>query len=120
MSKYRHELPQLGDALFLTDGGLETTLIFHDGVDLPYFAAFDLLKDDAGRATLRRYFERYVGRREGARRRPRPRNADVARERRLGSEARLRRERARGGQPSVRSICCSTCGATTRRPRRRS
>jgi S-methylmethionine-dependent homocysteine/selenocysteine methylase len=61
MSKYRHRLPQLGTELFLTDGGLETTLIFHDGVDLPCFAAFDLLKDETGVAVLRRYFERYAG-----------------------------------------------------------
>ena len=46
MSKYRHRLPQLKDAgrVFLADGGLETTLIYHDGIELPYFAAFDLLK----------------------------------------------------------------------------
>jgi S-methylmethionine-dependent homocysteine/selenocysteine methylase len=44
----------------MTDGGLETTLIFHEGVDLPAFAAFDLLGNDAGLATLRRYFERYA------------------------------------------------------------
>ena len=31
MSKYRNRLPQLGDRLFLTDGGLETTLVFHEG-----------------------------------------------------------------------------------------
>ena len=61
MTKYRHRLPQLGPAVFLTDGGLETTLIFHDGVDLPYFAAFDLLKNDDGQAMLRRYFDRYAG-----------------------------------------------------------
>jgi len=60
MSKYRNHLPQLGDRLFLTDGGLETTLVFHDGVDLPCFAAFDLLRDEAGIAALRRYFDRYV------------------------------------------------------------
>ncbi len=36
-------LPQLGGELFLTDGGIETSLIFHDGLDLPLFAAFDLL-----------------------------------------------------------------------------
>jgi S-methylmethionine-dependent homocysteine/selenocysteine methylase len=59
-SKYRRRLPQLRGGLFMTDGGLETTLIFHDGVELPAFAAFDLLKDDAGLATLRRYFERYA------------------------------------------------------------
>lgn len=60
MSKYRHKLPQLGNALFLTDGGLETTLLFHDGVPLPHFAAFDLLKDAAGLARLGAYYERYL------------------------------------------------------------
>ena len=60
MSKYRRRLPQLGDRVFLTDGGLETTLVFHEGLDLPAFAAFDLLKDDAGIAVLRAYFERYT------------------------------------------------------------
>lgn len=59
-SRYRAELPQLGDELFLTDGGIETTLIFHRGLDLPEFAAFDLLKDDAGTDELRRYFVPYL------------------------------------------------------------
>ena len=53
-------LPQLSDAVFITDGGLETTLIFRDGFDLPHFAAFDLLKDDVGRAGLRAYYEPYI------------------------------------------------------------
>ena len=44
MATYRNDLPQLSGDLFLTDGGLETTLIFHEGLELPYFAAFDLLK----------------------------------------------------------------------------
>jgi S-methylmethionine-dependent homocysteine/selenocysteine methylase len=58
---YRDGLPQLqGDRLFLTDGGLETSLIFHQGIDLPCFAAFDLLKDDEGTAALRAYFEPYL------------------------------------------------------------
>jgi hypothetical protein len=35
MSKYRRRLPQLGDRVFLTDGGLETTLVFHEGIELP-------------------------------------------------------------------------------------
>jgi len=60
MSKYRHHLPQLRNHLFLTDGGLETTLIFHDGVDLPHFAAFDLLKSDEGFERLRGYYRRYA------------------------------------------------------------
>ena len=58
--KYRDHLPQLDGELFLTDGGLETTLIFHEGIDLPAFAAFDMLKDAEGTATLRRYFDRYA------------------------------------------------------------
>jgi homocysteine S-methyltransferase len=60
MSQYRHSLPHITDALFMTDGGLETTLIFQDGVELPYFAAFDLLKDGEGVERLRRYFARYA------------------------------------------------------------
>jgi homocysteine S-methyltransferase len=60
MSKYRKRLPQLGSGIFATDGGLETTLIYQEGMDLPAFAAFDLLKNDAGVATLRAYFERYA------------------------------------------------------------
>jgi S-methylmethionine-dependent homocysteine/selenocysteine methylase len=54
-------LPQLSsDRPFITDGGLETTLIFHQGLDLPDFAAFTLLGDEAGEAALRRYFESYL------------------------------------------------------------
>ena len=60
MSLDRSPLPQLGGGLFLTDGGIETTLIFHDGLALPYFAAFDLLKTPAGTAALYAYYERYA------------------------------------------------------------
>ena len=59
-AKYRHALPQRSGALFLTDGGIETTLIFQDGLDLPYFAAFHLLRDARGREALVRYYERYI------------------------------------------------------------
>ena len=59
-SRYRRQLPQLAEELFLTDGGIETTLVFHEGIELPYFAAFDLLKDEPGTAALRAYFERYA------------------------------------------------------------
>lgn len=45
---------------FLTDGGLETTLVFVDGIDLPDFAAFPLLDSDDGRAALRRYYTPYL------------------------------------------------------------
>jgi S-methylmethionine-dependent homocysteine/selenocysteine methylase len=60
MSKYRNDLPQLSGRLFLTDGGIETHLIFNERLDLPYFAAFHLLRDPIGRAALARYYERYI------------------------------------------------------------
>ncbi|MBX6741227.1 MAG: homocysteine S-methyltransferase family protein [Acetobacteraceae bacterium] len=60
MAKYRRHLPQLDGGLFLTDGGIETTLIFHEGLDLPFFAAFDLLKDAEGTEALRRYYARHA------------------------------------------------------------
>lgn len=53
-------LPHELDALTLADGGLETTLIFHDDLDLPDFAAFPLLESADGRAALERYFEAYI------------------------------------------------------------
>ena len=53
-------LPQLDGRLFLTDGGIETWLIFHDRLELPLFAAFDLLKHEAGIAALSRYYRRYL------------------------------------------------------------
>ena len=53
-------LPQLHDRLYLTDSGLETTLIFRDHLDLPVFAAFVLLETDLGRRRLRSYFERHA------------------------------------------------------------
>jgi S-methylmethionine-dependent homocysteine/selenocysteine methylase len=60
MARYRNQLPQLSGGLFLTDGGLETTLIFHEGLALPYFAAFDLLTHDEGYAVLQKYFRTYA------------------------------------------------------------
>jgi S-methylmethionine-dependent homocysteine/selenocysteine methylase len=53
-------LPQLSAPLFIADGGLETTLVFLHGVDLPDFAAFPLLDDEAGREHLRRYYDPYL------------------------------------------------------------
>jgi S-methylmethionine-dependent homocysteine/selenocysteine methylase len=60
MAKYRSKLPQLGGELFLSDGGIETSLIFLDGIELPYFAAFDLLKTKEGRESLRKYYMPYL------------------------------------------------------------
>lgn len=68
MTRYRSSLPQLTPHLFLTDGGIETTLIYHDRLILPEFAAFHLLRSDAGRAALLRYFTSYaeIARRHGS------------------------------------------------------
>jgi len=60
MSKYRDHLPQLDGGIFLSDGGLETTLIFHDKLALPYFAAFHLMKDGAGTEALRKYYRSHA------------------------------------------------------------
>jgi S-methylmethionine-dependent homocysteine/selenocysteine methylase len=59
-ARWRHALPQLADRVFLTDGGLETTLIFHDGIDLPHFASIDLLRRPGGEAMVADYYRRYA------------------------------------------------------------
>lgn len=60
MAKYRHDLPQHRGGIFLTDGGMETTLIFHRGLELPHFAAFVLLDSAEGREHLKQYYESYL------------------------------------------------------------
>jgi S-methylmethionine-dependent homocysteine/selenocysteine methylase len=60
MTDDRLSLPQLEHRPFLTDSGLETKLIFIDGVELPEFAAFVLLETADGRQRLRDYFERHA------------------------------------------------------------
>jgi S-methylmethionine-dependent homocysteine/selenocysteine methylase len=44
----------------ITDGGLETTLIYHYGAELPDFAAFVLLDDEDGIELLSRYYAPYI------------------------------------------------------------
>ncbi len=58
--KDRRLLPQLDGKLFLTDGGFETTLIFHEGWDLPMGEAFVLLETEKGRKAILEYFDRYL------------------------------------------------------------
>lgn len=67
MAKYRQNLPQLANRTFLSDGGMETTLIFHEGLDLPHFASFTLMATPEGRQKLREYYVRYltIARRSG-------------------------------------------------------
>ncbi|MEM8844313.1 MAG: homocysteine S-methyltransferase family protein [Pseudomonadota bacterium] len=59
MPKYRANPPQLSGDLYLTDGGIETTMIFHEGFELPCFAAFPLLEDVRGLESLQRYFDNH-------------------------------------------------------------
>jgi S-methylmethionine-dependent homocysteine/selenocysteine methylase len=67
MAQYRNALPQMSGKLFLTDGGIETTLIFHDGLTLRDFAAFELVNTSEGEEALRKYFRSYadIARRNG-------------------------------------------------------
>ncbi len=60
MPRYRDNLPQLADTVFLTDGGLETYLVFLERIDLPCFASFPMVRDAAGQDRLRRYFEPFL------------------------------------------------------------
>jgi homocysteine S-methyltransferase len=54
-----HNLPQL-DHPYLTDGGLETDMIFNHGLELPCFASVAMLASEEGRETLKRYFRPYL------------------------------------------------------------
>ncbi|HEX5838799.1 MAG TPA: homocysteine S-methyltransferase family protein [Anaerolineales bacterium] len=60
MAKYRNALPQLSGEFFLTDGGIETTLVFLEGLELPLFSAFYLLRTPKGETALREYFKTYA------------------------------------------------------------
>src|SRR5437588_12875340 len=60
MHSNKAPLPQLGGELFLTDAGLQTSLIFYDGVDLPCFAAFPLLETEDGRQKLSDYVRPFL------------------------------------------------------------
>jgi len=53
-------LPHTDGGTFITDGGMETTLIFRDGLELPEFASFVLLDDPAGTEALLSYYEPYL------------------------------------------------------------
>jgi methionine synthase I (cobalamin-dependent) len=54
-------LPQPGSGrVFIGDGGLETTMIFDEGFELPCFASFVLLREPRGVEALRRYYRGYI------------------------------------------------------------
>ncbi|MGI9540407.1 MAG: homocysteine S-methyltransferase family protein [Miltoncostaeaceae bacterium] len=58
--KHREALPQLNGRFLITDGGLETDLIFNRGFDLPAFASFPLVGDPKGREALTDYFNGFA------------------------------------------------------------
>jgi S-methylmethionine-dependent homocysteine/selenocysteine methylase len=60
MAKYRNDLPQMSGGLFIKNGGLETTLIFKEGFDLPEFATFDLVNDNEGRKSISRNLQSFA------------------------------------------------------------
>jgi len=60
MPRYRSGLPQLSGDIFLTDAGLETDLIFNQGIEIREFAAHTLLPTPKGRAALSDYFEGFL------------------------------------------------------------
>jgi homocysteine S-methyltransferase len=49
-----------GSRLYLGDGGLETTMIFERGFDLPCFASFTMLDSPEGTEALRDYYRGYI------------------------------------------------------------
>src|ERR1700753_274300 len=49
-----------GSRPYIGDGGMETTMIFEEGIELPEFASFVLLEDARGRDALRRYYEAFL------------------------------------------------------------
>lgn len=53
-------LPQLTGRPFVSDGGMETWLVFHEGIALRDFAAFELMTTPEGRATLERWYRRHA------------------------------------------------------------
>ncbi|AXI44018.1 homocysteine S-methyltransferase family protein [Sulfitobacter sp. SK011] len=56
MAIHRNDFPQLDGGLYVASTGMETDLIFNQGVDLPGFASYPLLESKAGRAQLNGYY----------------------------------------------------------------
>ena len=53
-------LPQQGGQMFVTDGGVETHMIFNEGQDLPHFTVFTLNDSAHGRAKMAEYYRKYI------------------------------------------------------------
>ena len=112
MAKYRSALPQLAGDFFMTDGGIETTLIFLEGQELPLFAAFPLLETAEGEGVAAQILRDVRGARQEVRHRPHPRS------RRRGGRARTgagssATARTRSRKRTRRPSACSRRFATT-------
>lgn len=53
-------LPQLKGQMFVTDGGIETHMIFNEGQEVPNFSIFLLLDRPASRQKLAQYYRGYL------------------------------------------------------------
>ena len=60
MTNYRGALPQIDNGLFLHYVGMDTDLMFNQGVDLPGFASYPLLETEDGRKLLRSYCDQLL------------------------------------------------------------
>lgn len=60
MSGTAAPLPQTRGQMFITDGGIETHLIFNEELDLPHFSVFQLNDSEDGRETIRKYYRAYL------------------------------------------------------------
>lgn len=58
--KYREQLPQLGNDIFACYTGMDTELLYRDGIDLPGFASYPLLLNPKHRSILRNYYRDLV------------------------------------------------------------
>jgi len=53
-------LNKITDKPLLIDGGLETTLVYHHGIELNHFAAFELLGKEDTRELIMEYYGKYL------------------------------------------------------------
>lgn len=60
MARYRNQLPQMAGDLFLVYAGMETDLLFNQGIDLPGFASYPLLETESGQQILSQYLAQSI------------------------------------------------------------
>ena len=59
-SKYRDNLPNLGDTKFMTCAGFETTMVFDKQIDLPCFAAYTVMSREDGKDIGNWFYKQYL------------------------------------------------------------